>query len=141
YCSFSFFFFFQAEDGIRVLYVTGVQTCALPISCHSRRSSLQTPLPINVDPKTAGASTMNVLNDMIEDGWVEGAPYPDHRGTGFITIHVVKIRELGYEALAGDTFLGRLTAFASKNVALFALVVSFMALTIAALSWLFPRAA
>src|SRR5215471_20454884 len=28
----SAFFFFQAEDGIRVLYVTGVQTCALPIS-------------------------------------------------------------------------------------------------------------
>src|SRR5690349_19172272 len=28
----SFFFFFQAEDGIRDLYVTGVQTCALPIS-------------------------------------------------------------------------------------------------------------
>src|SRR6266496_411549 len=27
-----FFFFFQAEDGIRYLYVTGVQTCALPIS-------------------------------------------------------------------------------------------------------------
>src|SRR5690349_546513 len=25
-------FFFQAEDGIRALYVTGVQTCALPIS-------------------------------------------------------------------------------------------------------------
>src|SRR2546430_4709076 len=29
------FFFFQAEDGIRDLTVTGVQTCALPIS--SRR--------------------------------------------------------------------------------------------------------
>src|SRR6266496_5210083 len=27
-----FCFFFQAEDGIRDLYVTGVQTCALPIS-------------------------------------------------------------------------------------------------------------
>src|SRR5204863_4116499 len=27
-----YFFFFQAEDGIRDLYVTGVQTCALPIS-------------------------------------------------------------------------------------------------------------
>src|SRR2546430_8698169 len=27
-----FFFFFQAEDGIRDLTVTGVQTCALPIS-------------------------------------------------------------------------------------------------------------
>src|SRR5689334_24382263 len=28
----SFFFFFQAEDGIRDGTVTGVQTCALPIS-------------------------------------------------------------------------------------------------------------
>src|SRR5207249_9036497 len=28
-----FFFFFQAEDGIRDRNVTGVQTCALPISC------------------------------------------------------------------------------------------------------------
>src|SRR2546430_12726006 len=28
-----FFFFFQAEDGIRDLTVTGVQTCALPIFC------------------------------------------------------------------------------------------------------------
>src|SRR5256885_5561842 len=27
-----FFFFFQAEDGIRDYKVTGVQTCALPIS-------------------------------------------------------------------------------------------------------------
>src|SRR5688572_31947341 len=50
---FFFFFFFQAEDGIRDLTVTGVQTCALPISpavssaadaaspnaCRARRSS------------------------------------------------------------------------------------------------------
>src|SRR5688572_31737623 len=31
YVMFCFFFFFQAEDGIRDLTVTGVQTCALPI--------------------------------------------------------------------------------------------------------------
>src|SRR6266576_2257784 len=31
--TFVIIFFFQAEDGIRDLYVTGVQTCALPISC------------------------------------------------------------------------------------------------------------
>ena len=31
-CVFLFFFFFQAEDGIRDWSVTGVQTCALPIS-------------------------------------------------------------------------------------------------------------
>src|SRR5690625_6134255 len=30
-----FFFFFQAEDGIRDGHVTGVQTCALPI-CYSQ---------------------------------------------------------------------------------------------------------
>src|SRR5256886_9317927 len=34
----SAFFFFQAEDGIRDLTVTGVQTCALPISGINRRS-------------------------------------------------------------------------------------------------------
>src|SRR6266508_5473590 len=32
---FFYFFFFQAEDGIRDGHVTGVQTCALPISGHS----------------------------------------------------------------------------------------------------------
>src|SRR2546430_9472907 len=32
------FFFFQAEDGIRDLTVTGVQTCALPISSRERLS-------------------------------------------------------------------------------------------------------
>src|SRR5690606_40760025 len=40
-------FFFQAEDGIREFHVTGVQTCALPISerglpwrrCSARRAS------------------------------------------------------------------------------------------------------
>src|SRR5690349_10923546 len=33
-------FFFQAEDGIRDLYVTGVQTCALPISADDIRRLL-----------------------------------------------------------------------------------------------------
>src|SRR5207253_7550555 len=34
---YQFYFFFQAEDGIRDGHVTGVQTCALPI--YRRRSS------------------------------------------------------------------------------------------------------
>src|SRR5438552_8239900 len=37
---FFFFFFFQAEDGIRDDLVTGVQTCALPISHYERAASL-----------------------------------------------------------------------------------------------------
>src|SRR2546430_11448166 len=36
-------FFFQAEDGIRDLTVTGVQTCALPI-CSSRLGDLTSPV-------------------------------------------------------------------------------------------------
>src|SRR5256886_8920574 len=35
----SLVFFFQAEDGIRDLTVTGVQTCALPIYSNSLRSN------------------------------------------------------------------------------------------------------
>src|SRR5690606_40983823 len=35
----AFYFFFQAEDGIRCFHVTGVQTCALPISLPRRRLS------------------------------------------------------------------------------------------------------
>src|SRR5258708_25674992 len=40
---FSFFFFFQAEDGIRDDLVTGVQTCALPISAPVARLFLSAP--------------------------------------------------------------------------------------------------
>src|SRR6266496_4557963 len=45
-----FFFFFQAEDGIRDLYVTGVQTCALPIL---RRHTVRVTNAIR--PQTTGA--------------------------------------------------------------------------------------
>src|SRR5256885_4681808 len=39
-----FFFFFQAEDGIRDYKVTGVQTCALPIwRADDRPGPLQSP--------------------------------------------------------------------------------------------------
>src|SRR2546429_5852306 len=39
----AFFFFFQAEDGIRDVAVTGVQTCALPI-CGFRVIYLPSPV-------------------------------------------------------------------------------------------------
>src|SRR3989475_4684268 len=42
------FFFFQAEDGIRDLTVTGVQTCALPIST-TCRSGLVAGSPVSPD--------------------------------------------------------------------------------------------
>src|SRR2546430_8622601 len=39
-CDVFVFFFFQAEDGIRDLTVTGVQTCALPIFSQPHASTL-----------------------------------------------------------------------------------------------------
>src|SRR3712207_8410695 len=39
------FFFFQAEDGIRDIGVTGVQTCALPISVQRRSAGRPNRLP------------------------------------------------------------------------------------------------
>src|SRR2546427_8730358 len=62
---FQFFFFFQAEDGIRDLTVTGVQTCALPISM---------PYPIEVND-TRGIVwyryTADEFADMIVDQFDE----------------------------------------------------------------------
>src|SRR5207248_6135808 len=49
-------FFFQAEDGIRDRTVTGVQTCALPISASSHRALSQ------------GAALLRAR-------WADAAPY------------------------------------------------------------------
>src|SRR5437762_13549468 len=52
-----FFFFFQAEDGIRDTSVTGVQTCALPI--WGGLSWLEAPAP---RPGTPGPLTCTVAS-------------------------------------------------------------------------------
>src|SRR3989449_4556455 len=51
-----FFFFFQAEDGIRDVAVTGVQTCALPISIPAplRREEDRAVAPPSVTPAPEG---------------------------------------------------------------------------------------
>src|SRR2546426_6286776 len=54
------FFFFQAEDGIRDYKVTGVQTCALPIS--RRRPRLSRPPP----SKNAFASLTKLSNSFLD---------------------------------------------------------------------------
>src|SRR2546422_4752896 len=52
-CLFSFFFFFQAEDGIRDVAVTGVQTCALPISRRPRSAPCGRARLGSASPQTA----------------------------------------------------------------------------------------
>src|SRR2546430_8833226 len=58
------FFFFQAEDGIRDLTVTGVQTCALPICAHgiAQRARRRTALDIGGEEQCAVARDRHVLD-------------------------------------------------------------------------------
>src|SRR5256886_12210502 len=60
------FFFFQAEDGIRDLTVTGVQTCALPI-CSPSSSSRTAPSGTS----GAGVSPRRLLDDRLIDELLE----------------------------------------------------------------------
>src|ERR671919_2322988 len=58
---FLFFFFFQAEDGIRDYKVTGVQTCALPISLGNFRLE-------GIQPAPRGAPQIEVSYDIDANG-------------------------------------------------------------------------
>src|SRR5690606_40245363 len=53
-----FLFFFQAEDGIRDFHVTGVQTCALPIS-GCRRGLAAGAADVIVAPYSAAVAGLN----------------------------------------------------------------------------------
>src|SRR6266567_8481055 len=57
-----FFFFFQAEDGIRDLTVTGVQTCALPISA-------KPPRPTTDATACRGNMSLTVVNRLADHHW------------------------------------------------------------------------
>src|SRR5690606_40606278 len=88
-----FFFFFQAEDGIRDFHVTGVQTCALPISILSissrSRSALETGSAAsarsrsNADPTCPLAPRMAIIRwrnpafaPGIDDTWTRASRRP-----------------------------------------------------------------
>src|SRR5690349_7106772 len=64
-----FFFFFQAEDGIRDLYVTGVQTCALPI-CHLL---VELGLPRHPVVREVAQLVLQPLEPVLDDGVVGDA--------------------------------------------------------------------
>src|SRR5690606_39513702 len=58
-----FSFFFQAEDGIRDFHVTGVQTCALPISAVDK--SIHNP---NIFINSNVLGTQNLVNLSVKYG-------------------------------------------------------------------------
>src|SRR6266508_4746821 len=103
-----FFFFFQAEDGIRDGHVTGVQTCALPISrrCPSRRTvpsrratrrSVRSP-PSPIAPSTSTLRAESLLRrscpqapDGFHSLWTHHAP-DGHRLRGLVGTCVDNLR-------------------------------------------------
>src|SRR5207253_8179706 len=70
---------FQAEDGIRDGHVTGVQTCALPISvsfAHHCFAALALSLPSEVFPTELGSPAANVALYGRTRLFEEISPYP-----------------------------------------------------------------
>src|SRR6266542_6550173 len=64
-----FFFFFQAEDGIRDATVTGVQTCALPIS---RRPVKRPPRPPTVPGARYAPLSIECADGGVSVRWLGG---------------------------------------------------------------------
>src|SRR3712207_7508668 len=73
-----FFFFFQAEDGIRDIGVTGVQTCALPISPPTNRPypALSSTKDTPPAPATTSGTTPTKIKSSVL-GCTSRAPTPE----------------------------------------------------------------
>src|SRR2546422_948003 len=70
-----FFFFFQAEDGIRDVAVTGVQTCALPIS-----TSVSSLIDCSITQEEAWEQMEQSINELTDVVRVQHAMILDLQG-------------------------------------------------------------
>src|SRR5258706_8991777 len=85
-----FFFFFQAEDGIRDWSVTGVQTCALPISRENalaavgalRRRGDRSGAVRGARIRASGERRRRRYNAVPAHGPARARPAPANRGAG-----------------------------------------------------------
>src|SRR5205823_958105 len=97
---------FQAEDGIRDKLVTGVQTCALPISSGGRMNCLRV-------PALAAVLAVGVLLAPLmakaqpKDKWVIGVLGLDPRVADFMDAFHETLRERGYLEGRNVTFQER----------------------------------
>src|SRR2546425_9650179 len=81
-----FFFFFQAEDGIRDKLVTGVQTCALPISL-----AVVVPMWLVVHPSVPA----NSIAELVALAKPAGDPMP-YASSGRSEEHTSELQSLAY---------------------------------------------
>src|SRR5258707_14851837 len=71
------FFFFQAEDGIRDIGVTGVQTCALPI-CFVGNFYAQWEWGVTDLEHVSVETLEQILREEVGDGWTEVSCHPGY---------------------------------------------------------------
>src|SRR2546429_7271309 len=96
------FFFFQAEDGIRDVAVTGVQTCALPISSRvslgerARRWGL-----FLIPEESAPPTELRDLHAFLNDARHQAARLPPREPDGFIRAAVDPYVNALHRALLG----------------------------------------
>src|SRR5207237_7296965 len=93
-----FLFFFQADDGIRDSSVTGVQTCALPIS--PRRSSIFTLTGWRGDSqdlRSGTSSSRNPSRETSKNRHEHLRPLHSQTGGNVIALHRSEERRVGKE--------------------------------------------
>src|SRR5206468_6192148 len=93
------FFFFQAEDGIRDLIVTGVQTCALPISKRIAEQPLELPNAGSVFRNPPGKYAARLIEACGLKGHEIGGARISEKHANFIVNPKGKARASDIEAL------------------------------------------
>src|SRR5215203_682276 len=124
-----FFFFFQAEDGIRDIGVTGVQTCALPILmsgaiwvrdtlaaagwevqiAHARKARDVAPLACKTDKVDARVLAELCRRDLVPALWVASLEDRELRERLRRRMHLVRMR-----ASAMNRIFGLLTQWGQR---------------------------
>src|SRR6266540_6848740 len=116
-----FFFFFQAEDGIRDRDVTGVQTCALPIlgygtTNYDWREPGFSDVVLQGDGKIVAVGDYGLVrlnpDGTTDDSFVTDPPYTDPRSFAAVALQadgkiVVAGHEYNYATDDSDFFVAR----------------------------------
>src|SRR5256884_138344 len=128
-----FSFFFQAEDGIRDVAVTGVQTCALPISygLGSRRQSGDGSDLQRLAWKSGSCKSQGGALCFADQGtWTGVISAPGLAGTQFTRVINMKRQWLGFSQARDSRPCSRFTRLctAGRTGACFCLCLSFLAM-------------
>lgn len=62
----------------------------------------------------APSNDLFAISDMIEEGWIEGYSLPHSSGSGFASLHVIRILDPGWNALAASKPLARTIELAKR---------------------------